>query len=73
MTTSIGGIRLERYCVNMEIWIFREVWLYPLSVDVHILLPMFKQRVKDCYLKKWNSDVNSMKPLLTYRAIRVNH
>jgi hypothetical protein len=52
---------------------FQEVWLYPHSVDVNICLPICKQRVKDCYLQEWNSDVNSMQPLLTYRAIKVNH
>jgi hypothetical protein len=52
---------------------FQEVWLYRHSVYVNICLPMFKQRVTDGYLQEWNSDVNYMQPLLTYRAIQVNH
>jgi hypothetical protein len=40
---------------------------------VNICVPIFKQRVKDCYLQEWNSDINTMQPLLTYRAIKVNH
>jgi hypothetical protein len=27
---------------------FRDVWLYPQSVDVNTVMPIFKQSVKDC-------------------------
>jgi hypothetical protein len=42
-------------------------------VSTFIYACPFLNRVKDCYLQEWNSDVNYVQPLLTYRAIKVNH
>jgi hypothetical protein len=70
MKTSICGNKVRELLCKYG---FREMWLYSHSVDVNICLPIFKQRVKDRYLQEWNSDVNYMQPVLTYRAIQVNH
>jgi hypothetical protein len=52
---------------------FHDVWMYPLSVDEKVFIPLFKQRVRDCYLQMWDSDVKVAKPLLTCNCIKLDH
>jgi hypothetical protein len=52
---------------------FNDVWMYPLSVNVNVFVPIFKRRVKDCFLQGWHCDVKDCKPLLTYCCIKIDH
>jgi hypothetical protein len=52
---------------------FHNVWMYPISVDEKVFIPLFKQRVTDWYLQMWHSDIKVAKPLLTYNCIQLDH
>ena len=38
---------------------FYDIWLFPTSVNLKILLPIFRNRLIDIYVSEWFKDINN--------------
>ena len=51
---------------------FAEVWNYPESVDPKMFIPIFKQRIIDCYIQKWTSNKGTRESLSLYNNCKIH-
>ena len=51
---------------------FNNIWEYPDSVDTKLFMPLFKQRIVDCFVQNWRSDMNDSSILNLYRQIKLH-
>ena len=51
---------------------FYDIWLFPTSVNLKILLPIFRNRLIDIYVSEWFKDINNRPSLFVYRPLKVN-
>ena len=49
---------------------FNDVWNYPDSVNSKIFVPLFKQRVVDCFLQNWHNEKENSSVLYLYNHVK---
>jgi hypothetical protein len=49
---------------------FGYVWVNPYVIQCNQFVPIFKNRLVDCFIQKWFNDINNSSPLSLYKHIK---
>ena len=51
---------------------FNDVWLYPEFVNIHVFIPVFRNRLRDMYIASWRTDIDQKSSLTLYKELKRN-
>ena len=50
---------------------FREIWLYPESVNANVFVPLLRQRLRDMYICTWQESIKYYSSLSLFRQFKI--